>query len=165
MTKITSSPGPYYTVRPCAVVDHMFRNTQAIVEQLYPECMAYYSGQNPNQHVTIAADMHSGRPDQIASGLNITFGAAGWLALAIHLIAVEIYLQLTPKEAERLRRVSYQRQLEAGMKHPGNAGLTVQRIGDANPWVCPGAARLTDRLGSSSTVASSEGIVQKDGSF
>lgn len=143
----------------------MFRNSQAIVEKLYPECAAYYSGQNPNQHVAIPADMNSGRPDQIASGLNITFGAAGWLALAIHLFAVEIYLQLTPKEAERLRRVSYQRQLEAGMKNPGNAGLTVQRIGDASPWVCPEAAWLTDHAGSSSTVASSEGIVHKDNRF
>lgn len=32
-------------------------------------------------------------------------------------------LHLTPKESERLRRVSYQRQLEAGFKNPGHAGL------------------------------------------
>jgi len=43
-------------------------------------------------------------------------------------------LHLTPREAERLRNVSYQRQVEAGMRNPGNAGLTVQRLGDANPW-------------------------------
>ena len=43
-------------------------------------------------------------------------------------------LHLTPREAERLRNVSYQRQVEAGMKNPGNAGLTAQRLGDANPW-------------------------------
>ena len=43
-------------------------------------------------------------------------------------------LHLTPREAERLRNVSYQRQVEAGMKNPGNAGLTVQKLGDAQPW-------------------------------
>lgn len=58
-----------------------------------------------------------------------------WLALAIHAIGVEIYLHLTPKEAQRLRQVSYQRQLEAGMKNPGSAGLTADRLGDAEEFV------------------------------
>lgn len=43
-------------------------------------------------------------------------------------------LHLTPAEAERLRNVSYQRQVEAGMKHPGRAGLTADRLGDAKIW-------------------------------
>jgi hypothetical protein len=43
-------------------------------------------------------------------------------------------LHLTPKEAQRLRKVSYQRQLEAGMKNPGSAGLTSDRLGDADQW-------------------------------
>lgn len=49
-------------------------------------------------------------------------------------------LKLTPREAERLRNVSYERQMEAGMKNPGNCGTTVQRFGDANPWI-PAAKR------------------------
>jgi len=44
-------------------------------------------------------------------------------------------LHLTPREAERLRNVSYQRQVEAGMRNPGNAGLTAERLGDAMPFV------------------------------
>lgn len=43
-------------------------------------------------------------------------------------------LHLTPAEANRLRNISYQRQLEAGMKNPGRAGLTADRIGDSAPW-------------------------------
>jgi hypothetical protein len=46
-----------------------------------------------------------------------------------------LQLHLTPGEAERLRNVSYQRQLEAGMERPGRAGLTADRIGDSPPWV------------------------------
>lgn len=46
-----------------------------------------------------------------------------------------LQLHLTPAEAERLRNVSYQRQLEAGMKRPGRAGLTADRIGDSPLWV------------------------------
>lgn len=41
-----------------------------------------------------------------------------------------IKLQLTPGESRRLRQVSYQRQLEAGM--PGKAGLTAERLGDCS---------------------------------
>jgi len=44
-------------------------------------------------------------------------------------------LSLTPAENDRLRNVSYQRQVEAGMKNPGKAGLTVDRFGDSKAWV------------------------------
>jgi hypothetical protein len=57
-----------------------------------------------------------------------------WIALIIHAIGVEIYLNLTLAENERLRAVAYQRQLEAGFKNPGSAGLTVDRFGDAPRW-------------------------------
>lgn len=46
-----------------------------------------------------------------------------------------LQLHLTPVEAERLRNISYQRQLEAGMKRPGRAGLTADSIGDSPLWV------------------------------
>ena len=46
-------------------------------------------------------------------------------------------MRLTPREAERLRAVSYARQLEAGMHNPGSAGLTADRLGDAGKWVVP----------------------------
>lgn len=56
------------------------------------------------------------------------------LSLILHVIGVEIYLALTPVEAERLRRVSYEKQMDAGFKDPGNAGTTVQKWGDAPEW-------------------------------
>lgn len=30
--------------------------------------------------------------------------------------------------------MSYQRQLEAGMRNPGSAGLTADRLGDSEKW-------------------------------
>ena len=60
---------------------------------------------------------------------------AGFLALILHAVGVELYLRLTPRESERLRMVSYERQLERGMKNPGSAGLVVERFGDADVWV------------------------------
>jgi len=58
-----------------------------------------------------------------------------WIAIFLHDVGVEIYLNLTPAEGERLREVSYERQLEAGFEHPGSVGLTVDRWGDAKAWV------------------------------
>jgi hypothetical protein len=69
------------------------------------------------------------------AAINISFAAAGQLAFFIHLICAEIYIGLTPREADRLRRVSYQKQKEKGFKNPGSAGLVAQRIGDAEPWI------------------------------
>jgi hypothetical protein len=55
-------------------------------------------------------------------------------------------LHLTPREAERLRQVSYARQLEAGMRSPGSAGLTADRLGDAKPWVAENRRSSNDTL-------------------
>ncbi len=44
---------------------------------------------------------------------------------------------MTPKESERLRQVSYEKQLEAGFANPGSAGLTADRWGDAERWTPP----------------------------
>lgn len=52
----------------------------------------------------------------------------------IVLMRSEKQLRLTPKESNRLRQVSYERQLERGMSRPGYAGLTVERFGDAEPF-------------------------------
>ena len=51
------------------------------------------------------------------------------------MLTITHQLKLTPRETERLRQVSYERQLEAGMKNPGSAGFTAERFGDANPWI------------------------------
>ena len=53
----------------------------------------------------------------------------------VSLTLLVLQIRLTPAESERLRRVSHQRQVEAGMRHPGRAGLTADRIGDSALWV------------------------------
>lgn len=57
-----------------------------------------------------------------------------WLAIILHVVGVEVYLNLTSAESERLRMVSYEKQLEGGYKHPGSAGLTSDRWGDVLAW-------------------------------
>ncbi|KAK3296550.1 uncharacterized protein B0H64DRAFT_461913 [Chaetomium fimeti] len=130
-TTIISSDG-YMVPMTC---DRVFTLTgsQNRTLQQHPECGTYFSGQEPNKVVLVSATMN-GNGSNATAVLSLGFGAAFWLAFTLHAVGVEIYLRLTPAEANRLRNVSYQRQLEAGMKNPGRAGLTADSIGDAARW-------------------------------
>jgi uncharacterized membrane protein len=94
----------------------------------YPQCYG-----TPTQQIPVEASMSAG-VENVGIALQLNFGMAVWLAIFLHTIGVEIYLNLTPAESERLRMVSYEKQMEAGYKHPGSAGLTVDRWGDAPAW-------------------------------
>ncbi|KAI8631982.1 hypothetical protein F5Y19DRAFT_492904 [Xylariaceae sp. FL1651] len=134
--KVPTSDTRYYAM-PCGKVDFILGNHTLA---LYPECASFYSGENPHQNAL--AQSNFVKPTsavEVAAALDSAFGMALWLAFVLHVVGVEIYLHLTPAETERLRRVSYQRQLEAGMKNPGSAGLTSDRLGDAEKWMPPQA--------------------------
>ena len=123
----------YYTSRPCAQIAYIHKNTTKTL-QSYPTCESYFNGTNPSQEAVVHATLFEDDNAQSGAALGLTFGMAAWVALWMHAIGVEIYLHLTPKEADRLRRVSYQKQMEAGLKNPGRAGLTADRLGDAALW-------------------------------
>ncbi|ROT35294.1 hypothetical protein SODALDRAFT_337340 [Sodiomyces alkalinus F11] len=127
----------YQVSQPCYIIDFMKGGNRDWVLSLYPACADFYSGVDPELHVAVMANLDGESLSQIAAGFTTVYSGVSWFALAIHAILAELYLHLTPKEHERLRCVSYQRQLEAGFKNPGNAGLTVQRLGDADPWLPP----------------------------
>ncbi|KAH6839617.1 hypothetical protein B0I37DRAFT_238069 [Chaetomium sp. MPI-CAGE-AT-0009] len=128
---IISSDG-YLVPMPCDKVFSLTGSQNKTLQQ-HPECEVYFSGQDPKKAVLVSATM-DGNGSNATAVLSLGFGAAFWLAFTLHAVGVEIYLRLTPAEANRLRNVSYQRQLEAGMKNPGRAGLTADRIGDSVPW-------------------------------
>jgi hypothetical protein len=67
----------------------------------------------------------------VIGALQRTFAGAGLLAFLLHALGIELYLHLTPTEAERLRLVSRERQAERGWRIAGSAGLTADRLGDA----------------------------------
>ncbi|EON66294.1 hypothetical protein W97_05687 [Coniosporium apollinis CBS 100218] len=123
--------GSYYTTRSCDEISFIY-DSEDSVKEFYPQCS------NPNSTVDglviVHASFAAGRPEQIAASLGVGFGMALWMALLMHLVGVEIYLALTPRESDRLRQVSYERQMERGFKNPGSAGLTSDRWGDAEPW-------------------------------
>ena len=151
---IISTIGGFFVTRPCAQIDWLLG--QDFTLNLYPGCLPFYKGQNPDQQVVVKADMNSSDPIAIAAALGVSFGPAGCLAFWIHAVLIEVYLRLTPAESQRLRQVSYERQLERGFKHPGSAGLVAQRLGDANPYV-PLSQRRTDKSGDELDMLATDG--------
>jgi hypothetical protein len=132
-TVIISSQGPYYAVWPCAKIEFTLPHPETLATA-YPSCAAYANGSDPQGVSAVKADLGGDTEVNVGAGLGVSFGMALWLAVVIHAIGVEVYLGLTPKEAQRLREVSYQRQLQAGIRSAGSAGLTADRLGDAEGW-------------------------------
>lgn len=106
---------------PCEQIDSVGGEAAS----LYANCAT-----DPSGWAVVKMDF-AGNVVEIMAALQGTFGGAGILALILHAIGIELYLHLTSAEAERLRRVSYERQLERGFKRPGSAGITSDRLGDA----------------------------------
>ena len=129
---VISSVGGYYRAMPCSEIAFL-QDSRETFEANFPQCFAA-NGTNDDW---VAVQANFGGKAQAATALGLNFGMAGWLALFLHAMGVEIYLRMTPRESERLRVVSYQRQLEAGFSRPGSSGLTVDRWGDADPWQRP----------------------------
>lgn len=127
---VMSKLGGFYEPQSCGQI--AFSNSPEYAAEHYPACASGTS----STRVVVDANM-SGNIENVGAALAPSAGMALWLAILMHLIGVEIYLALTPKESERLRRVSYERQLEAGFKYPGSAGTTIDRWGDAEKWTLP----------------------------
>lgn len=122
---IISQIGNYYIAMPCQQIASMGGDPT-----VYASCKAQSDGQT-----AVLADFTTPvGVEQVAAAMQTTFGMAAWIALTLHAVGVETYLRLTPAESERLRQVSWQRQIERGLSHPGSSGLTVDRLGDAEKW-------------------------------
>jgi uncharacterized membrane protein len=106
-------------------------------ETSYPNCVGLESSQESTIYVLVKGIMNPSDPGQSNAALMTTFAAAGWLAILVHAAAVEAYVWLTQAESQRLRKISYQRQLARGYQNPGSAGTVAQRFGDAEAWLHP----------------------------
>lgn len=135
---IISTLSTYHSVWSCAQIAYTwkFNQQEGNYLDIYPMCADSRTNLSASSiYVPIKADLTVNNAVQNGASLELTFGMAIWVALFLHAVGVEIYLRLTPRESERLRMVSYERQLAAGYKNPGSAGLVVEKFGDADPWV------------------------------
>ena len=123
-----------YTAKYCPELLFDYQNSTTQLYSDYPACDPANAQFATDGHVAVKGDIN-GNVASIMAALAQNFGMAGYLALILHAAGVEIYLKLTPREGERLRQVSYERQLERGFANPGSAGLVIEKFGDAEPWV------------------------------
>ena len=87
-----TADGNYFTAHPCAQLEWDNKGDVQKTLHYYPECESYFNGSNPNQHGIIHADF-KGRYEEVGAALDVSFGMATWLALALHAIGVEIYVR------------------------------------------------------------------------
>lgn len=114
-------------------------------------------------YAAVRGEVNPNDVGEINAAFMTVFAGSSVLALVINAVIAEIYLWFTPAEAERLRRISYQRQLARGYKNPGSAGLV--GFGDVNKWTPPDEllAPAPSASGSSSgSVSEGANVVDKD---
>lgn len=82
--------GYRFVTRPCPQIASVLG--QAGTLAAYPQCSSYFDGSDPTKRVIVTADFASNNPIELAASLAVPFGTAGWLALVLHTIAVELYV-------------------------------------------------------------------------
>lgn len=75
---------------PCAKVSFLVGSEESTLQQ-YPDCEAYFSGEDVNKAVLVTASME-GNGSNATAILSLGFGAAFWLAFTMHAVGVEIYV-------------------------------------------------------------------------
>ena len=91
---IITDIGSFYYSMPCEKIVGLYQEyhipEQAALGQ-YPSCLTYINGSDPNAHASVHATAN-GLPEQAAAVLDMSFGMCLWLALALHVIGLEIYV-------------------------------------------------------------------------
>ncbi|EPS41163.1 hypothetical protein H072_4967 [Dactylellina haptotyla CBS 200.50] len=128
---VVNAQKSYWTVAECKEVEFGYQDPN-MFREMYPACVGL-NGEIVDGHVAVQG-LADGMAEEVAVGFKLSFGMAAWVAIMMHLVGVEVYLALTPRETERLRKISYERQLERGYRDPGRGGLTSDRVGDAVKW-------------------------------
>ena len=114
-----ATDGDCWRAMPCGEIEFILADsTNESASVLYPQCFFANGTIISDSSYAPVKSVFGDNVAQVRSSLTTTFGMAGWLALFIHAIGVEIYLRLTPRECEQLRMISYQRQLAIMAQKP-----------------------------------------------
>ncbi|KAI2606726.1 hypothetical protein GGR54DRAFT_643956 [Hypoxylon sp. NC1633] len=116
---ILSLVGGYYSAQPCAKIDFMLGSKDATLAA-YPDCASFFSGEDPDHHVAVPANVLNGDEVEIASVVNLVFGMAGWVSIFLHAVCVELYLHYTSVEGRKTSR-----------PQPANGASSVGASGDS----------------------------------
>jgi hypothetical protein len=109
------SPNSYKSILPCDEIIYMYKfvTNHDHISSLYSRYPACADGSGI--HVIVNATLSNNRyPEERAAVMNMVFGVSGWIALVVHILLVEVYLNANKEEDERLKRVSAMRRKAAG---------------------------------------------------
>lgn len=81
---ISDGSKPYYEAKVCRELATYL--SKEIMLQSYPDCV------NLDAWVMVKADLNSAGREHQSAALDVSFGMAVWIALAIHAIGVEFYV-------------------------------------------------------------------------
>ncbi|KAF9880619.1 hypothetical protein CkaCkLH20_01661 [Colletotrichum karsti] len=133
-TPIITRIGGYFSIWMCDEINFLYGNYgMEFPSSNYPNCLFPNGTLDRWKHVVVRAVENPERLEELGSSITIGFGTMLWICLLLHVVGVEVYLWMTPRESERLRLISYEKQLEAGYRQPGSAGLVLDRWADAEP--------------------------------
>ncbi|KAJ2995207.1 hypothetical protein NUW58_g1341 [Xylaria curta] len=94
---------PLYYAMPCDKINFMLQDRTLA---LYPHCSSFFTGENKEQNVAVRADFnHPTSIVEVAAALDSSFGMAYFISFLIHIVGVEIYLNLTSGTSQRRRQV------------------------------------------------------------
>lgn len=91
ISAVAASNQDYYTAWSCAKIASTLPDESLLVPE-YPLCASYVNGSNPGQVSPVYASMGGGSAANVGAALNMSFGAALWLAFNLHALGVEIYV-------------------------------------------------------------------------
>lgn len=81
----------YASTRPCAQIMSDGVLLASAVENIWPDCAAYFSGENIDQTALVVAN-YFGLPIEINVALSMASGLSAFMALLLHVIGAEIYV-------------------------------------------------------------------------
>ena len=106
------SPNRYKTVSTCAEILHTYETlscnfTRSLPRLLtrYPSCADLSDEGAKEVFVAVNASLDVMRPEEIFSMLSLVYGTCAFLGLMVHVIGVEVYLEWSRAEDEKLRKV------------------------------------------------------------
>jgi hypothetical protein len=119
--KILSS-GRYKTVVACREIVYMYEQLYVMnlsatkglgyVFERYPACV---TGEEVDVVVTASLAHWDVKPEERWAMMKLVFGVSGWVALVGHGLLVEVYLNWTRGEGERLKKLSAGKRAAAGL--------------------------------------------------
>jgi hypothetical protein len=98
--RIITMMSSYYSAQPCDRLFDIAANSAEMLLAEFPACSAFLDGDN-TAHAIVNVHFN-GTAAQKMAAINLTFGMAGWIALAIHAFGVEVYVRCPPVHTAKL---------------------------------------------------------------